>query len=119
MQQSPLMKAPGRKQNVTDVGLWKVHRAEYFKSRTEERIRVYQCPMSYLCKCNALCRIIAGKDYKRLEFFGTHDEKQSRRRSIKNIKVKSDWSYLRFGYDCAEAVCHSTTEYDASQGQSG
>jgi hypothetical protein len=26
------------------------------------------------CKCNALCRILAGQDYKRLEFFGTHDQ---------------------------------------------
>jgi hypothetical protein len=74
MQQSRLMKAPGHKQNVTDVGLWKLQRAEYFNSRTEEWIRVYQCPMIYRCKCNALVRIIAGKYNKQLEFFGTHDE---------------------------------------------
>jgi hypothetical protein len=74
MQQSRLMKAPGHKQLETNVGLWTLQRAEYFNSRTEEWIRVYQCPMSYRCKCNALVRIIAGKDYKLLEFFGTHDE---------------------------------------------
>jgi hypothetical protein len=75
MPQSRLMKAPGHKQLETDVGLWKLQRAEYYNSRTDEWIRVYQCPMSYRCKCHAICRFIAGKDYKRLEFFSTHDEK--------------------------------------------
>ena len=45
MQQSRLMKAPGHKQNATDVGLWKLQRQEYHNSRTDEWIRVYQCPM--------------------------------------------------------------------------
>jgi len=74
MQQSRLLKSPGHKQLDSDVGLWKLQRAEYYNSRTEEWIRVYQCPLHYRCKCNALCRILVGKDYKRLEFFGTHDE---------------------------------------------
>ncbi len=34
----------------------------------------YPMPVSYSCKCKAQVRIIAGKDYKWLEFFGTHDE---------------------------------------------
>ena len=74
MQQSRLMKAPGYKELPTDIGLWKQHRAEYYNLRTEEWIRVMQCLLIYRCKCKARVRIIAGKDYKLLEFFGTHDE---------------------------------------------
>ena len=33
-----------------------------------------KCPLGYRCKCKARVGIIAGKDYKLLEFFGTHDE---------------------------------------------
>ena len=37
-----------------------------------------KCPLSYrckiVCKCKEQVRITAGKDYKLLEFFGTHDE---------------------------------------------
>jgi hypothetical protein len=80
------MKAPGHTHNVTDVGLWKLQRAEYYNSRTDEWIRVYQCPMSYRCKCPALCRIISGKDHKRLEFFGTHDENSHANDASKNLK---------------------------------
>ena len=42
MQQSRLMKAPGHKLLETNVDLWTLQRAEYFNSRTEEWIRVYQ-----------------------------------------------------------------------------
>ncbi len=38
MQQSRLMKAPGHKQLDTDVGLWKLHRADYYNSRTSKWI---------------------------------------------------------------------------------
>ena len=44
MQASRLMKAPGHKQLDSDMGLWKLQRAEYYNSRTDEWIRVYQCP---------------------------------------------------------------------------
>jgi hypothetical protein len=73
MQQSRVYKAPGHnlKQNPTDVGLWKLQCAEYHNSCTNEWILVFQCPMHYSCKCNVLCRILAGKDYKWLEFFST------------------------------------------------
>jgi hypothetical protein len=72
--------------------------------------------MHYRCKCNALCRILAGKDYKRLEFFGTHDENSH----ANDASKKLDWSHLRFSFDCAEAVSNSTSlQFDASQGQSG
>ncbi len=70
MQQSRLMKAPGlgHKQLDTYVGLWKLQRAKNYNSRTDEWTRVYQCPMSDRCKCNALVRIFASKDYKLLQF---------------------------------------------------
>jgi hypothetical protein len=86
MQQSRLMKAPGHKQLDTDVGLWKLRRAEYYNSRTDEWIRVYKCPMSYRCKCKALVRIIARKDYKLLEFYGTHDENSHANDNSKKLK---------------------------------
>jgi hypothetical protein len=50
MQQSSLMEAPGHKQLKTDVGLWKLQRAEYYNSRTDEWIKVYKFPMHYCCK---------------------------------------------------------------------
>ena len=86
MQQSRLMKAPEHKQLESDVGLWKLQRAEYYNSRTDEWIRVYQCPMHYRCKCNALCRILSRKDYKRFEFFGTHDENSHANAASKKSK---------------------------------
>ena len=33
-----------------------------------------RCQLSYRCKCKVQVRIITGKVYKRLEFFGSHDE---------------------------------------------
>jgi hypothetical protein len=36
MQASRLMKAPGHKQLDSDMGLWKLQRAEYYNSRTDE-----------------------------------------------------------------------------------
>ncbi len=86
MQQSRLMRAPGHKQLESDVGLWKLQRAKYYNSRTDEWIRVYQCPMHYRCKCNVLCRILAEKDYKRLEFFGIHDENSHANDASKKLK---------------------------------
>jgi hypothetical protein len=86
MQQSRLMKAPGHKQLESNVGLWKLQRAKYYNSRTDEWIRVFQCPMHYRCKCNALCRTLAGKNYKLLEFFGTHDENSHANDASKQLK---------------------------------
>ncbi len=59
MQQSRLMKALGHKQLETDVGLWKLHCAKYYNSRTSEWIRVVKCPLRYHCKCKVQVRIIA------------------------------------------------------------
>ena len=74
MQQSRLMKAPGHKELPTDIGLWKQYRVEYFNWRTDDWIQVMKCPLKYQCKRPAQLRIIAGKYYKLLELFGTHDE---------------------------------------------
>ena len=74
MQQSRLMKALEHKALPTDIGLWKQHHTEYYNSRTEKWIRVMKCRIKYRCTCPAQVRIIAGIDYKLLEFFGTHDE---------------------------------------------
>ncbi len=69
------MKAPGHEELPTDIDLWKQKCAEYYNLRTNEWIRVMKRPMSYdRCKCKAQVRIITRKDYKLLEFFGTHDE---------------------------------------------
>ncbi len=42
--------------------------------------------MGYRCKCREQVRIIAGKDYKRLEFFGIHDENSHATNHFKKIK---------------------------------
>jgi hypothetical protein len=42
--------------------------------------------MSYRCKCKAHVRIIAGKDNKRLEFYGTHDENSHATDHSKKLK---------------------------------
>ncbi len=86
MQQSRLMKAPGHKQLDTDVGLWKLQRQEYHNSRTDEWIRVYKCPMHYRCKCKAQVGICTGKDYKRVEFYGDHDENSHATDHSKKLK---------------------------------
>ncbi len=88
MQQSRLMKAPGHKQLETDMGFWKLQGAEYYNSRSDEWIRVYKCPMQYRCKCKAQVRVIAGKDYKQLEFYGTHDENSHATDHSKKLKYK-------------------------------
>ena len=74
MQDGRLIQVPGHPEKKTDIGLWKQQHAENFNSRTDEWIRVMKYPLSYCCKCPARNRIIAGKDYKRLEFFGLHEE---------------------------------------------
>ena len=78
MQDSRLMIAlatdPEKKNLKTDIALWKVQRSEYYNSRTDEWILVFKCPMNYRCRCPAKVRICTGNNYKRLEFFGTHDE---------------------------------------------
>jgi hypothetical protein len=44
--------------------------------------------MSYLCKCKAQVRIFARKDYKRLEFYCTHDENSHATDHSKKLKYK-------------------------------
>jgi hypothetical protein len=41
-----------------------------------------------LCKCKAQVRIITGKDYKRFEFYGTHDENSHATEHSKKLKYK-------------------------------
>ena len=45
-----------------------------------------KCPLKYICKCPAQVKIITRKDYKRLEFFGTHDEHSHAEDKSKNLK---------------------------------
>ena len=87
MQASRLMQA-GHPEQKTDIGLWKQQRAEYYNSRTEEIIRVVKCLMHYCCKCPAKVRIITDKGYKRLKFYGTHDEKSHAVDYSKTLKSK-------------------------------
>ena len=42
--------------------------------------------MDHHCNCKALVRIITGKDYKRLEFFGTHDKNSHANDASKKLK---------------------------------
>ena len=51
MQDSRLMIAPATdpEKKKTDLALWKVQRAEYYNSRTDEGILVFKCPMNYRC----------------------------------------------------------------------
>ena len=49
-------------------------------------IHMFMCPMHYRCKCQAKVRIITGKGYKRLEFYGTHDEKSHAVDKSKTLK---------------------------------
>ena len=60
--------------------------AEYFNSRQDEWIRVYKRPLHHRCKCQAKVRIVIGKNYQRLEFFGTHDETSHAVDYSKNLK---------------------------------
>ena len=88
MQDSRLMKAPGHKTLDTDIAYWKLHRAKYYNSRQDEWIRVYKCPLHHRCKCqaNLKVRIITGKNYQLLEFYGTHDETSHVIGHSKNLK---------------------------------
>ena len=86
MQDSRLMKAPGHKTLDTDIAHWKLHRAEYYNSRQDEWIRVYKCPLHHRCRCQAKVRIITGKNYQRLEFYGTHDENSHANDGSKKLK---------------------------------
>ena len=76
MQDSRLMVPLGMDpdKNKTDISLWKQQRQKYWNSRTDEMVAVYKCLINYRCKCQAKIGIITGKNYKRLEFYGTHDE---------------------------------------------
>ena len=101
----------------------KQQRKPYWNSRTNEWVHMFMCPMNHRCKCQAKVRIMTGKDYKRLEFFGTHDENshaQACCRPFQNIVVQADCYHSRCGYGRAEAVCRCTTpQSDACKGQSG
>ena len=73
MQDICLMVALGKDQdkNRTDIALWKQQHQEYWNWRTDEMVGVYKCQNIYYCKCQAKARIITGKNYKRLELYGT------------------------------------------------
>jgi hypothetical protein len=72
-----------------------------------------KCQMSYGCKCKAKIRIVAEKDYKLLEFYGTHDENSHATDHSKNLK----YNQIETTYD---SVCHTTSpQFVASQWQSG
>ena len=73
MHASGLKKTPGHRQKDTDIHLWKQDSKEYYNKRTGEWTRPFRCPMNYRCGCQALVKLITREDYKRLEFFGTHD----------------------------------------------
>jgi hypothetical protein len=73
MTDSRLLKTPSHKPKKTDMNLWKLSSKEYYSKLSDERIRVYKCPMAYRCNCRAKCRVSEGKTYVRLEFHGTHD----------------------------------------------
>ncbi len=47
-----------------------------------------QLSNEYRCKCKAQVRIIAGKDYKLLKFYGTPDEHSHATYYSKNLKYK-------------------------------
>ena len=74
MQDARLFKTPGHKSKSTDIHLWKLYSKEYYNKKSEERVRIYKCPMAHRCKCTARCRVIIGQKSIRLEFHGTHDE---------------------------------------------
>ena len=90
MQDSRLMVAPGKdpEKNKTDIALWKQQRKPYWNSRTDEMVHMFMCPMNHRCKCKAMVRIITGKDHKRLEFVGTHDETSHANDSSKSLTHK-------------------------------
>ena len=90
MQDSRLMIAPGKdpEKNKTDIALWKQQRKPYWNSRTNEWVHMFMCPMNHRCKCQAKVRIMTGKDYKRLEFFGTHDENSHAADHSKTLSYK-------------------------------
>ena len=49
---------------------------------------MFMCPMIHRCKCAAKARICTGKDYKRLEFYGTHDETSHAKDYSKHLSYK-------------------------------
>ena len=55
------------------IHLWKQYSKEYHDKRTDEWTRPFRCVMHYRCGCQAQVKLITEPDYKRLEFFGTHD----------------------------------------------
>ena len=73
MHASGLKKSPGHRAKERDIHLWKQYSKEYCNKKTYEWIRLFRCPMNYRCECQAQVKLITGEDYKRLEFFGTHD----------------------------------------------
>ena len=50
LMQSPLIEAPGHRENETDIALWKQYCIAYYNSRTDEWVRCFRCPMNYRCK---------------------------------------------------------------------
>jgi hypothetical protein len=60
--------------------------------------------MNYRCKCKAQVRIIAGKDYKRLEFYGTHDENSHATDHSKKLKYRQIDAIYESNYDSVMIV---------------
>jgi hypothetical protein len=71
MNESLLFKMPGQVDGELDFALWKCFRS-YRTQSGSHSFRVFQCPMRYLCKCNAGIRIITGPTYISLYKRGEH-----------------------------------------------
>lgn len=71
MNASLLFKMPGQVEGEDDIALWKCFRS-YRTQSSSHSIRLFHCPMFYLCKCNAGLRIITGPTYICLYKRGEH-----------------------------------------------
>ena len=71
MNDSLLFKVPGQVEGEFDVALWKCFRSYRTRSGSHS-IRLFHCPMHYLCNCNAGIRITTGPTYISLYKRGEH-----------------------------------------------
>ena len=71
MNASLLFKMPGQVEGDNDIALWKCFRL-YRTQSSSHSIRLFHCPMFYLCKCNAGPRIITWPTYICLYKRGEH-----------------------------------------------
>ena len=121
MQDSRLMQTPGHKTLDTDIAYWKLHSDEYYNSRQDEWIRVYKCPLNHRCRCQAKVRIITEKNYKRLEFHGTHDENghaNDKSKSLRYNQIVAIHDAVQSSGRAESVCCCYATQSDASKGQS-